>query len=127
MYPRAGGGVTSPNLLGGLLPSVPLDDDTWYVDGNIVGARAEYGHRIHAGRVNVLSARLYSMSPLCLRYRKRDGQMLARHERGHYPMLVGSTRRAFADYVAVRDRWRGLPLCRHCIAVFLADQEREAA
>lgn len=119
--------MTSPNLLGGLLQPIPLDDDSWYVDGNIVGARAERDRRIHAGHVNVLGPRLYSMSPLCLRYRKRDGQRLARHERGHHPMLVSSTRRAFADYVAVRDQWRGLPLCRHCIAVFLAGQEREAS
>jgi hypothetical protein len=115
--------MTSPSLIGGLLPPVPLDDDAWYVDGNIVGARAEHGHQIHAGRVNTLGARFYSMSPLCLRYRKRNGGRLARHECGHHPMLVCSTRRAFADYVEVRDHWRGLPLCRHCVAVFLDDRE----
>ena len=119
--------MSDQSLSGGLLPSIPLDDMSWYVDGVVVGARAAFGHSIHAGRVNVLSPRAYSMSPLCPRYRKRDGAMLARHVRGHYPILVGSTRRPFADYVAVREQWRGLPLCRHCIAVFLTDQEPVAA
>lgn len=114
--------MTASILIGGVLPPVPIDDDSWLVDGNVVGARAEHGRQIHAGRINTVG-RCYTMGPLCLRYRKRDGSRLVRHERGYYPMLVGSTRRAFADYVAVRDQWRGLPLCQHCVAVFLDDQE----
>ncbi|MGE4164201.1 MAG: hypothetical protein AB7G23_20965 [Vicinamibacterales bacterium] len=100
------------------LPPVPLDDMSWYIDGNIVGARAEYGNLIHAGQVNVISDRLFSMSPLCFRYRKRNGERLAAHERGRYPMLVGSTRRPFREYVGAGDDRIGLPLCRYCVAVF---------
>lgn len=98
------------------------DDPAWFTEGFVSAARAERGSKLHAGVVHPLGARFLSMSPLCLRYRKRDGARLRPHEDGRYPMLVGCLRRAFGDYVT-GVRPHGLPLCRHCVAVWRADQE----
>lgn len=97
-------------------------DDEWFTEGFVIGARAERGRTIHAGVVHPLTdtdgrkLNGYTMSPLCLGYRKRDGQRLAAHERGQYPMLVGRLRHAFAEYADGRQP-HGLPLCPYCIAV----------
>lgn len=103
------------------------DDPNWFTEGFVSGARAEYGSKIHAGVVHPIPEMrgCLTMSPLCLRYRKRDGSRLAAHEQGRYPLLVGCLRRAFGDYVTGK-RPHGLPLCEHCVAVWRTDQTEAA-
>jgi hypothetical protein len=92
-----------------------VPDDYWR-EGAILLARAAHGSRLHAGRLNIISATAASMTPLCLRYRKPNGERLAKHLSGSYPMLVGFTAKRFAEVV---DDPRYIDrLCRHCVAVF---------
>lgn len=90
----------------------------WRRDGAIVGAMSEGGGQtIHAGRVNWLGG-CYSMSPLCLAYRKADGTELASHRRGNYPMLVRNLGIPFDEYrTGIRKLLGGRRLCRHCVSV----------
>jgi hypothetical protein len=93
------------------------------VQDNVIAAStgcALYGN-IHAGRVNVIPGlTAYSMSPLCVRYVKANGEELAPHRNGCYPSLTRGFPYSFAD---LRDgRKDAGRLCKYCVTVFDADQ-----
>jgi hypothetical protein len=93
------------------------------VQDNVIAAStgcALYGN-IHAGRVDVVpSLTAYSMSPLCARYVKANGEELALHQKGRYPSLTRGFPYPFAD---LRDgRKDAGKLCKYCVLVFDADQ-----
>ena len=95
---------------------VEIDPAWWRHDGAVVAALGEGGGQtVHAGRINWFG-RLFSMTPLCLDYRKADGAPLAKHERGDYPTLARNLGRPFDEYRrGVRRTARRL--CPHCLAV----------
>lgn len=87
-------------------------------EGVVLGALTQGGRTVHAGRVNLAPPmRAYSMSPQCLRYRKANGERLAAHERGQYPMLVRRLNRPFAEYVDGAAPLHGRTVCSACQTV----------
>lgn len=94
-------------------------------DGSIIACSTGgslYG-TVHAGLVNMaedFAPGAFSMFPMCRLYRKLNGEPLAKHERYGTPQLTRPFTKFFAD---VRDdREPHGPLCKHCVAVFDAQQ-----
>ncbi|MER7433175.1 hypothetical protein ABT341_00445 [Pseudonocardia alni] len=94
-------------------------------EGLVLGALTDRGRTVHAGRVNLVESwRAYSMSPQCLRYRKANGERLASHERGEYPMLVRRLDRPFEEYVTGVAPLYGRTVCSSCRSVLAAEAQR---
>lgn len=104
------------------------DDLSWLVEGNIVAAMVCYSNTVHAGVVHpVPEMRAYSMSPLCVRYRKANGDSPAVYQRGATPHLDRKLDRSFGDYRSGVGPAHGRKVCRWCVAVWDADAELEAS
>lgn len=97
--------------------------DAVLIEGNLIAASTGgsiYG-TVHGGYVHLVPEwRAYSLSPLCLRYVKANGERLVSHEAGRTPTLVRGFPYLFADVRA--GRTAAERLCPHCVAVFDADQ-----
>lgn len=105
-----------------------MTDQWWMTEGAVVGAMVCYANTVHAGVVHPIpEMRAYSMTPLCGRYRKANGDRPAAYERGETPHLDRNFERPFAVYRGELRPLHGRKLCRWCVSVWDADCAEQAA
>lgn len=99
------------------------------VEGAVVGAMARGSvGPVHAGVVHpVPEMGAFSMSPLCCRYRKANGDRPVAYERCRLPQLTRRLQHGFGAYRGALVPLHGRKLCRWCVSVWDADAALEAS